>query len=189
MDDPRKSTDSSNWAQKTNESEETDWNYCCLCQQVKDEQLRHPYKKEQYHKDYSTLETNLLLFRELEEIPFGINLRRLGIDGSGIAKTLLEKEAKYHHSCGVECSESRYKRKIAQKINSEEKNSDSVISPKKTRSSFSSSVSRRTGCSRTTPECLLCGQKESDSSDREQLHKASSHQIDENVKVILSSVY
>jgi hypothetical protein len=80
---------------------------------LNDEQLRHPYKKEQYHKAYSTLETNLLLFRELEEIPFGINLRRLGIDGSGIAKTLLEKEAKYHHSCGVECSESRYKRKIA----------------------------------------------------------------------------
>ena len=64
-----------------------DWDKCCLCQVVKEEDLRHPYKKKQYHSAYDTLKTNLLDFQELDNVPMGIDINTLN-DGSGIAKLL-----------------------------------------------------------------------------------------------------
>ncbi len=119
---------------------DTDWNICCLCQSEKPEPLRHPYKKKQYHVGYTSLEENLLNFNETGKLPLGIDIRRLN-DGTGIANTLLAKQAKYHHSCKCECSEARLQRKEAQKHKSEIE--ETVVSPKKTRSSFSSNVNSK----------------------------------------------
>ena len=82
---------------------ETDWTKCCLCQEVTVEELRHPYRKKQYHDGYITLGKNLLDFHGIKYVPLGIDIRRLD-DGTGIAYTLLAKQAKYHKSCKCECS-------------------------------------------------------------------------------------
>ena len=58
-----------------------------------------------FHKAIQTLEDDLFCFVLNDfPLPLGANLERLD-DGSGIANTLLKREAKYHNGCrGSFCS-------------------------------------------------------------------------------------
>ena len=65
----------------------------------KTKDLRCPYKQERYHNSYQTLEDELNRFVENDiPLPLGVNLECLN-DGSGIPKTLLKNQAKYHNGC------------------------------------------------------------------------------------------
>jgi hypothetical protein len=76
------------------------WKRCCLCQEEKkDSELRHPYKSTNHHHGYWTVENDIKAFIDKKiDLPVGINPESLN-DGSGIAATLLQNEARYHHSC------------------------------------------------------------------------------------------
>lgn len=65
---------------------EIDWEKCCFCQIVKEEDLRHPYKQTRFHSAYNSLETNLLKFHELDDVPMDIHINTLN-DGSGNTKS------------------------------------------------------------------------------------------------------
>ena len=68
---------------------DTDWEWCCLCQNKSKIYLRCPYKKECYHEAYQALEDDMNNFFE-HDVPLslGMNLQCLN-DGSGIPNTLI----------------------------------------------------------------------------------------------------
>ena len=124
-----------------------DWSLCCLCQGDVIDDLRCPANKECYNSAYYTLQKDLLDFDSINALPDALSLERLN-DGSGIAKTLLTKKAKYHKSCRTMLNRQMFLR--AEKSKRKLQHGDVAISPKKTRSSFSACVSR------IEPECILC---------------------------------
>ena len=76
-----------------------DWALCCLCQAKSRKDLRHPYKKECHHPAYDALENDIKTFTENSiPLPLGLSLADLD-DGTGIASTLLNNQAKYHNAC------------------------------------------------------------------------------------------
>lgn len=70
---------------------------CCPCQEQSNNDLRCPYKKECYHSVYHTLENDLKRFVDKNiPLPLGMNMECVD-DGSGVVRTLLKNEAKYHN--------------------------------------------------------------------------------------------
>ena len=100
------------------------WDLCCLCQSDKEEKLQTPKEE-----GLLTLERDLNDFKKYNVVPNSVvvSLDKLD-DGSGIAKTLKLKKARYHKSCRSYCSSSRVKRLCTQD------EGDVGISPKKLRS-------------------------------------------------------
>ena len=109
----------------------TDWKYCVLCQQVKEEHLVCPENvtKNVQGSGYETLSQNLIAFDELGCVPMNINLSRLD-DGTGILKTLMSHKASWHKSCYNKFGKLKLQR--ASKRKSE--HAFEEVSPVKTRS-------------------------------------------------------
>ena len=107
----------------------TDWELCCLCQEVSSKDLRCPYNKKCHHKAYATLENDLKNFVENDvPLPLGVNLEIFD-DGSGIANTLLKNKAKYHNGC-----RSLFRGYMIERVLSKRKqqdNEETIVSPKK----------------------------------------------------------
>lgn len=80
----------------------TDWNKCLLCQETTSERLQCPANSNRCDvgpgQGYSTLSSYIYRFKELDELPIPIDLRRLD-EGKGMEATLLEHKAKWHKSC------------------------------------------------------------------------------------------
>lgn len=118
---------------------DTDWSLCCLCQlqdKSNTKDLRYPYKKDCYHTAYQTLEDDLNKFvKNVVPLPLGVNLECLD-DGSGIANTLLNNKATYHHGCRGSFRSHIVKRALDKRTREESDNEEASFSPIKTRSSF-----------------------------------------------------
>ena len=131
----------------------TDYSKCCCCQDKSKTNIRYPYKREQDHAGYESLETDLT---ELVDsgivLPWGLNLACID-DGSGIVKTLLKSKAIYHAKCRTTI------RKLIQPIReakeNKAKNNDDAeadqCSPAKTRKTCDLSYDRN------SPVCFKCG--------------------------------
>ena len=140
------------------------WELCCLCQSDTNQEALQTPKEE----GLKSIERDLEDFNEIDRnnLPSGINVKIDQFnDSSGIAETLKSYKAKYHKSCRSYCSSSRVKR-AREKL---DKETDSLNSPKRLRSS---------GKSRTSPlTCLIC-----ESSERTNLHKVLTDAVDANLK-------
>ena len=127
----------------------TDFSICCLCQHEGSEDIRKPYTKETFHPAYKSLEEDLQKwFDHGVQLPMNVNLKRLD-NGSGIASTLLQNQAIYHHSCRSKLRQ-HYLQRILDK-QKEDIEEQSNISPiKQLRSSFSASIDR------SRSQCVMC---------------------------------
>ena len=78
----------------------TDWTKCCLCQEVKKEDLKSPQANPARRSidGYMNLATNIPLLHSLNALPIRLDPARLD-EGGGIEATLREKKARYHESC------------------------------------------------------------------------------------------
>lgn len=93
-------------------SKETDWKKCCLCQTVKEENLKAPpsrYEVAQDKDGYAMIARNVPLFKEINQLPFILDPKRLD-DGEGIVETLRKNKAVYHQSCRLLFSNSKLER-------------------------------------------------------------------------------
>ena len=84
-------------ASYTGKSWNTDWTKCCLCQEVKKEDLKSPQANpaRRGHDGYMNLATNIPLFHSLNALPIKLDPARLD-EGGGIDETLRQKKARYH---------------------------------------------------------------------------------------------
>lgn len=97
----------------------TDWSRCCLCQtKLQNITLRTPATS-----TYKQLAERLLQLKELNALPFGLNLKRLNEAGD-IAHTLLEQKAAWHKECYDMCNEQKIQR-ARRKLSSENENTTS----------------------------------------------------------------
>jgi len=87
-------------ASSTGKSWNIDWTKCCLCQEVKREDLKSPQANPARRGDdgYMNLATNIPLFHSLNALPMKLDPARLD-EGGGIDETLRQKKARYHESC------------------------------------------------------------------------------------------
>ena len=87
-------------ANSTGRSWKTDWTKCCLCQEVKKEDLKSPQANPARRGDdgYTNLAKNIPLFHSLNVLPIKLDPARLD-EGSGIEETLRKNKAQYHESC------------------------------------------------------------------------------------------
>lgn len=146
-----------------------DWALCCLCQAKSRKDLRQPYKKECHHPAYDALENDIKTFTENSiPLPLGLSLADLD-DGTGIASTLLNNQAKYHNACRSRFRPLMVQRELEKRTrDSDEK---ATPSPKKTRSSFNAALDR------TSRQCVCCqGYEES-----EKLYRARSANCGRNL--------
>ncbi len=151
----------------------TDWNLCCLCQNVSEEALKNPSKNANLTKDsrdsYRKVAENLLKFESLGLVPMDIHLARLN-DGTGIEQTLVKNEAKWHKSCHSKIDNQKLSR-LEKKRNKGDLPSPS---PKKT----------RTVCDATQKkvEEHLCFFECKVPPDSEKLHQAATKNVDKKVR-------
>ena len=149
----------------------TDWELCCLCQEESRRDLRCPYNKECHHKAYGTLENDLKNFVANDvPLPLGVNLECLD-DGSGIAQTLLKNKAKYHNGCRSLFRCNMMERELNKR--KQEDNKETIVSPKKTRSSFNATLDR------LCPQCVCCEKFEVDGD--EPIYRARSANCGKNL--------
>ena len=87
-------------ASLTGNSCNTDWTKCCLCQEVKKEDLYPPQANPARRgtDGYIKLATNIPLSHSLSALPIKLDPARLD-EGGGIEETLRQKKALYHESC------------------------------------------------------------------------------------------
>ena len=87
-------------ANSTRRSWKTDWSKCCLCQEVKKEDLKssraNPARRGE--DGYMSLARNVPLFHSMNALPIKLDPARLD-EGSGIEDTLRKNKAQYHESC------------------------------------------------------------------------------------------
>ena len=78
----------------------TDWTKCCLCQEVRKEDLKSPQANPARRGEdgYMSLARNIPLFHSINALPIKLDPARLD-DGSGIEETLRKNKAQYHESC------------------------------------------------------------------------------------------
>ena len=78
----------------------TDWAKCIVCQLGEDGQtVRCPANSTRTGTSgYETFVSNLIEFQRLDEIPFGVDPKRLD-EGEGIQQTLEKHRAWWHNSC------------------------------------------------------------------------------------------
>ena len=90
---------------------QTDWKKCCLCQIDKNEDLKCPLARCSSDNDdeYTMIARNVPLFKEINRMPIILDPRRLD-DGDGIEDTLGKNQAKYHQSCRLLISNSKFER-------------------------------------------------------------------------------
>ena len=76
-----------------------DWKLCCICQLKTNEDPKRPYLKKQYHASYNAVELMISNLGACGSMVAGnVDLCHFN-DGRGIAATLLDKKAIFHHSC------------------------------------------------------------------------------------------
>jgi hypothetical protein len=99
----------------------TDWSKCILCQHDNKETLICPAKSTRTDTGagYKTLAENLIRFHELQCMPLDIDISSLD-NGSGIAATLNEQEAKWHKSCYLKVNKKALERKESHKRKSDD---------------------------------------------------------------------
>ena len=98
---------------------QTDWGKCCLCQTKKKwEGLKSPPQGSIEQGGYSMLETNIPLFKAINQLPSIIDPRRLD-DGEGVEETLRRNQAKYHQSCWLLFNNTKLQRAQKRKASSD----------------------------------------------------------------------
>ena len=136
-------------------SRTTDYKICWLCQigSHRDKGIRKPYVRPQDHGSYQDIEDDIALLQSKNvPLPYGLNFDSIN-DGSGIANTLLNNKAIFHHNC-------RDGLKKLRKRSTEELAEDEVdLSPKKTRKDFNASFSR------DHPRCIKCGKDQDEKNE------------------------
>ncbi len=82
-----------------NDSVDTNWTICAICQEDKPwpliDPMKNPVTSKQYD-GYETLGNTLQYLYENDALPDNIDIRRLD-DGYGITETLITHKAKYHN--------------------------------------------------------------------------------------------
>ena len=113
---------------------EFDWESCCLCQLLIDQNINFHSVVQGTEEGYSRLSDVLPIFSSMGELDFDLNVLN---DGSGIKQTLIKNKAKYHPQCYRKYNKTQLERKQKQfkKRKSVEKIPESTESPKKTRQS------------------------------------------------------
>ena len=88
-----------------------DWSLCALCQEPSDKPLVCPAKSKRtdIRAGYATLGHNLNSFRSVGNQPLPIDINMLD-EGDDISNTIKCNHAKWHTSCRLKCSASRFAR-------------------------------------------------------------------------------
>ena len=120
---------------------------------------------------YKSLAENLLLFNELEMVPFAINLEQLN-DGSGVENTLLKNKASWHKSCKDKVNSTKLKRAQKRRKHEEDATSHSPVKTRRT------SLAGEGRLNENESKCLFCN----DVAGPSGLHKASTFEIDRSVR-------
>lgn len=132
--------------------EKTDWSLCVLCQENDGSDLQDPNKGKRYEPGhgYRTISNNLESLKNLDALPFDIDLARLN-DGSGIEQTLTKNQAKWHGACKARCSNREIKRAESRKEKEENLSCETTPVKKKLRvaSGHSSKEPKQ-------PTCFFC---------------------------------
>ena len=149
----------------------TDWTKCVLCQEKSQDRLTYPDERPTTASGYDTLAENILEFHNLGSVPLNIDITRLD-KGTGISNTLRSNHAGWHKYCWLSFCRMKLlraqKRSKKRKQESDDKENDG---PVKTRS--------RLGIVHSIEAtCFFCDE----SNDKEQLHLASTANIDATVR-------
>ena len=81
-----------------------EWHKCFLCQQNTAEKLQTPALD-----GYNSIVSNLLQFRQLNEVPVDIDFTQLDNEGD-IEQTLVSNQAKCHKSCRLKINNTKLER-------------------------------------------------------------------------------
>ena len=149
----------------TGNSWNTDWTKCCLCQEVKKEDLKSPQASPARRgtDGYMKLATNIPLFHSLNALPIKLGPARFD-EGGGIKETLRQKKELYHESCRLLFNNTKLSR--AEKRSTSVGNSDEG-----SRSKIPQKVQEA-----KAQECLFCGTKEGE------LREAMAMQVNKRIK-------
>ena len=90
---------------------EFDWESCCLCQLLTDQNINFHSVVQGTEDGYSHLSDVLPIFSSMGELDFDLNVLN---DGSGIKQTLIKNKAKYHPQCHRKNNKTKLDRKVKQ---------------------------------------------------------------------------
>ena len=161
------------------EKQSINWNLCMLCQLQTDEKLINPELNKKFSTvgyGYENLSKNLLQFKDLGEVPFGICLSELHNEESSLSETMMKNKAQWHRSCYTKCNV----QKLGRAINRKFKKSSDSHSPVKTRSKISYDTNAKSG----VDKCFFCNKPDKE----ENLHKVSTNNIDTNVRLMATEL-
>ena len=161
------------------EKQSINWNLCMLCQLQTDEKLINPELNKKFSTvgyGYENLSKNLLQFKDLGEVPFGICLSELHNEESSLSETMMKNKAQWHRSCYTKCNV----QKLGRAINRKFKKSSDSHSPVKTRSKISYDTNTKSG----VEKCFFCNKPDKE----ENLHKVSTNNIDTNVRLMATEL-
>ena len=144
------------------------WKLCLFCQKNMDnENVRRPFQIERFHDSYDGIESDLKNFTAKGiEIPFKLDLNAID-NGSGIAKTLLQSQACFHHNCRVKIRPRLFGREPKMRENNAAENP-----PFKRIKRSDNTIAN----DRSALICISCGK----SSEKENLVKAISFNVGTN---------
>jgi len=154
------------------QSTETNWKQCIICQEHTGEALTCPSKskRKDVGSGYRSLAEQLVEFNELGELP--LQLERLD-EGDGIEAAMVANNAQYHQSCKLKYNNTKLQRAQKRALASDTDSADhDLYTECKRRRSRNSEVSSQ------EVRCFFCGQ----SSGTIGLHEAATFQIDERVR-------
>ena len=149
----------------------TDWSKCVLCQEKTQDRLTYPDERPTTASGYDTLAENILEFHHLGSVPLNIDITRLD-EGTGISNTLRSNHAGWHKYCWLSfCRMKLLRAQKRSKKRQQESDDEENDGPVKTRS--------RLGIVHSIEAtCFFCDE----SNDKEQLHLASTANIDATVR-------
>ena len=145
----------------------TDWQLCIFCQNNTGEHFQCPHKSTKAPIGYTSLEEDLLSFKELYHMPLDLKLERLD-EGDGIKATLMAHSAQWHKKCRIKFNKKMFNQQLhAESIRNQDSNNASVH----TRSTHYRPKSNE-------PTCFFC----KNPSGSLGLHDAATHNKDSHVR-------